>query len=236
MCLAQNIVNPATVADHIIPHLGDPGLFWHGELQSLCEPHHKGAKQQIETKGFSSEVGLDGWPVDPNHPANSNTTEQPYSIPHHVRPSAIPVHIVCGAPGAGKTTYVRTNAKPKDVIIDLDDIRQRIGTGRYDTSAATRRKAFGQRGIMIRSLADRREGEAWLTLLAPTQAERKAWLRALGARAVMYELKTPADVCKSRIMADPTREGETDRLCRQVDAYFAKRGRNTSKDPTGGAF
>jgi 5-methylcytosine-specific restriction enzyme A len=58
------------VADHVIPHKGDPVLFWQGELQTLCPDHHDSVKQQEEVQGFSSEVGNDGWPIDPNHPAN----------------------------------------------------------------------------------------------------------------------------------------------------------------------
>jgi hypothetical protein len=65
-------VTAATVADHITPHKGDYNLFWHGELQSLCPHHHNSIKQQLETgePGYSRAVGLDGWPTDPNHPAN----------------------------------------------------------------------------------------------------------------------------------------------------------------------
>jgi 5-methylcytosine-specific restriction endonuclease McrA len=37
MCLARNMVTPATVADHITPHHGDHQLFYFGELQSLCQ-------------------------------------------------------------------------------------------------------------------------------------------------------------------------------------------------------
>ena len=42
---------PATVADHVVPHRGDPGLFWFGELQSLCTDCHDGKKQRQERRG-----------------------------------------------------------------------------------------------------------------------------------------------------------------------------------------
>ncbi|WP_424360239.1 HNH endonuclease [Methylocystis parvus] len=48
MCKAQGVMTPATVADHVRPHRGDADLFWHGELQSLCTPHHSSAKQAEE--------------------------------------------------------------------------------------------------------------------------------------------------------------------------------------------
>jgi 5-methylcytosine-specific restriction endonuclease McrA len=66
MCLAKGRVTPATIADHVDHHGGDWNKFWTSALQSLCERCHNSAKK----RGFSSEVGDDGWPLDPNHPAN----------------------------------------------------------------------------------------------------------------------------------------------------------------------
>ena len=70
LCLAQNVVTSATVADHVIPHRGDEKLFWWGKLQSLCQSCHSKTKQQAERIGFSTAVGPDGYPTDPLHPAN----------------------------------------------------------------------------------------------------------------------------------------------------------------------
>jgi 5-methylcytosine-specific restriction protein A len=67
-CLRRNIATPAEVADHVVPHRGDEGAFWNSELQSLCKRCHNGIKQQKETIGYSREIGLDGWPTDPDHP------------------------------------------------------------------------------------------------------------------------------------------------------------------------
>lgn len=48
MCEAEGVIEPATVCDHVIPHRGDVDLFWDGETQSLCGPHHSRAKQAEE--------------------------------------------------------------------------------------------------------------------------------------------------------------------------------------------
>lgn len=74
-CLAQGRITPATVVDHIAPHRGDVGLFFDpGNLQSLCDAQpyrcHSSAKQSEERRGYDKGVGLDGFPVDPRHPAN----------------------------------------------------------------------------------------------------------------------------------------------------------------------
>lgn len=69
-CLAVGRITAATVADHVTPHRGDPVEFWFGQLQSLCADCHDTAKSQIESRGFHSATDADGYPVDPNHPAN----------------------------------------------------------------------------------------------------------------------------------------------------------------------
>jgi len=72
MCLQKGVVTAAEVADHVEPHKGDEIAFWHGDLQSLCFHHHNSQKQIEEGRGYSNEIGTDGWPVDPAHPANSH--------------------------------------------------------------------------------------------------------------------------------------------------------------------
>ncbi|TIN83131.1 MAG: HNH endonuclease [Mesorhizobium sp.] len=63
MCLDAEIVEPATVADHVTPHRGDAHLFWYGELQSLCATHHSSDKQREEHGRTVVRYGADGWPV-----------------------------------------------------------------------------------------------------------------------------------------------------------------------------
>lgn len=70
MCMAKGLVVPATIADHVTPHRGDWNAFMFGELQSLCVSCHEGAKKEQEHRGYRTDIGLDGWPLDPHHPAN----------------------------------------------------------------------------------------------------------------------------------------------------------------------
>lgn len=73
LCKARGMSRPAHAADHVIPHRGNPDLFWKGELQSLCKTCHDSAKQREEREGFSRDIDGDGWPVDPRHPFNRRT-------------------------------------------------------------------------------------------------------------------------------------------------------------------
>jgi 5-methylcytosine-specific restriction protein A len=68
-CLeGRGTVTPATVVDHVTPHKGDINEFWCGKLQSLCDSCHKSAKHFEEVRGYRPDIGLDGYPLDPNHP------------------------------------------------------------------------------------------------------------------------------------------------------------------------
>ena len=53
MCTDNGKVTPATIADHIVPHRGDWGLFVSGELQSLCKFHHDSTKRIEENARFA---------------------------------------------------------------------------------------------------------------------------------------------------------------------------------------
>jgi 5-methylcytosine-specific restriction enzyme A len=54
--------------DHIELHHGDVNKFWLGPFMSLCKRCHDSTKRLVETRGFRADIGLDGWPLDPNHP------------------------------------------------------------------------------------------------------------------------------------------------------------------------
>lgn len=69
-CERDGKVSNATVANHLIPHRGDPYLFWHGALESVCKTCHDSKIQSAEAQGFRTDLDDDGWPVDPNHPFN----------------------------------------------------------------------------------------------------------------------------------------------------------------------
>lgn len=61
----------ATVADHKVPHKGEQTLFFAlTNLQATCKHCHDTHKQREERREYSGAVDDDGWPVDPDHPAN----------------------------------------------------------------------------------------------------------------------------------------------------------------------
>lgn len=68
-CRRRGRVTPATVVHHLVPHRGDLHRFWSGPFEAACKACHDGPLREVEDRGYSGEVGLDGWPLDPRHPA-----------------------------------------------------------------------------------------------------------------------------------------------------------------------
>ena len=81
ICRQQGRDVVATVVDHVTPHRGDRTLFKLGPLQSLCESCHNSAKQNIERHGYDRTVGVDGLPIDRNHPVYRGTMRKPEEPP-----------------------------------------------------------------------------------------------------------------------------------------------------------
>lgn len=64
MCLEDEHVEVATVADHVIPHKGDERLFFDPtNLQSLCAHHHNRDKALMEGGKNVIRFTPDGWPI-----------------------------------------------------------------------------------------------------------------------------------------------------------------------------
>jgi len=54
-CAAIGKQEPATVVDHIIPHCGDPALFWDVcNWRALCDWHHRSATAKSDG-GFGNQ-------------------------------------------------------------------------------------------------------------------------------------------------------------------------------------
>lgn len=73
--------------------------------------------------------------------------------------------LVAGPPCGGKTTYVSENAGPTDVVLDFDDIIERITGDRYsrDTNAISQART---------EWADRIPTADWVIWTAPHRAQR----------------------------------------------------------------
>lgn len=173
---------PATTVDHID---GNSRNNHRENLRSLCESCHNSRTAREQSFGRRQHL------------------VRPTGLPR----SAVPLTIVCGPPGSGKTTFVEDRAHPGDVVIDLDEICARLsGRPWYRSGPEWIDPALKERNRMLRGLAKARSTVqgAWFIVGAPTAEEREAWAVMLGAQAVIV-LETPPVLCTARIRADERR-------------------------------
>ena len=226
-CKEQGRVTAAQEVDHIEPitHGGDP---WDWDnLQPLCKSCHsrKTLNEKRHGNTYVGGCGPDGWPTDPRHPANGGDGNLSREYRERVRPpdlkpSRIPLEIVCGPPGGGKSTYVRDRAGKDDLVIDLDAIMSSLsGLPEHMTSRKHLRPALERRNALLRGLStDTIHGKAYFIVSAPDPAERRWWQDRLGGTVVV--IAPPPHECHARIRIDPARHGLTDRMCEKATAWW----------------
>ena len=70
-CLLSGKDTDGTIVHHKIKHNGNAVLFWDNDnLETVCASCHSGIKRIEEHHGYSQACGVDGYPLDPNHPFN----------------------------------------------------------------------------------------------------------------------------------------------------------------------
>ena len=174
LCIGTGRDDPLSPeCDHIQPHRGDPALMWDmGNLQTLHKRCHS-IKTIVEDGGMIGGAS---------------------SHPDWLPSPACPVTVVCGPAGAGKTTWAKAQARPRDTVIDLDDCFTAV-CGEHGHTAGRQhlQAALRLRNRMLANLASQRQGRAYFIVSAPTHAERQWWASKLGAdvqviRASMDEI------------------------------------------------
>lgn len=146
--------------------------------------------------------------------------------PNWLKPSRVPLHIVCGAPASGKTTLVHQRAGPDDLIIDLDDIVAKLsGVSGHDWSRDQwLRPAIRHRNEMLGDLARRTDWPAaWLIISEPKAAHRQWWADHVDPIDITV-MTTPASVSvqRARLEADRNHRG-TEMLIEAWWSAFSRR-------------
>lgn len=170
------------VVDHIRPHRGDPDLFWdRGNLQAVSKAWHDSIKQAQERADQTAAIH-----------------------PKWLKPSLIPLTIVCGPACSGKSTWVAQHAGPRDLVIDLDVIAADISGEPLHGWDRTRwlNAALWRRNNMLGDLArPSRHPAAWLIVSEPKARHRDWWAQTLKPqRIVVLEVDEPE--CMRRAQAD----------------------------------
>lgn len=139
---------------------------------------------------------------------------------------SIPVVLVCGPPGSGKSTWVDQQRGQTDTVIDLDIIKARLaGVPIYQAGDEWIMAAMAERNRMLAELPT--IGKAWVILSGAKAADRQAWQEKLGADVVVLEVSP--SVCKDRIANDDRRpelvkRQHVEAVDRWWAGYVARRG------------
>jgi hypothetical protein len=179
-CKSVGVFKVGNSVDHIIPKSqgGDDSLE---NLQTICKACHT-VKTAFESAAGKS-VALPGW------------------LPK----ASIPVHVVCGPAGAGKSSYVVERARSDELVLDLDEIAAKLsGLPLYGANFETIMAAIRVRNKLLASLADTKcaFSAAWLIVAAGSPSKRAFWEGKYGAVHIM---QTSKDECVRRIQQDDRR-------------------------------
>lgn len=130
--------------------------------------------------------------------------------PEWLRPAAIPVTIVCGAPCSGKSSYVARHAAAEDLVIDLDVIASTIAqSGLHDWDRKWLGPAIRERNRLLGELTKQPQCKrAWLILSEASPDKRQWWADTFKPERIVV-LETPPAVCMARAKADGRRVGAT---------------------------
>jgi len=184
-CITAAVPKPADEVDHISNERDAFGRL-DDDLSNLravnSECHRRITRQQIARAGQIATMYPDWMPV-----------------------TAKPLVVVCGPPGAGKTTHARDMAEPGDLLIDLDYLAiDVLGKHLWHCSPEERKGVIRVRNEM---LAEFMRGHTKHTrcILIDTAGKfkrRKFWLDR-GAEVVVMD--TDKEMCRERVRGDTER-------------------------------
>lgn len=109
------------------------------------------------------------------------------------------VIIICGPPGAGKTTYVRERIQPGEVVFDLDAIYQALTfQPEHVKPEEVEDLVFRIRDKVYEWIKQpNKVNRAYIITSVAEEEKRRELVKLFSAKAVM--LDKPAEVCKQRI-------------------------------------
>lgn len=138
------------------------------------------------------------------------------------------VYLVTGAPGSGKSTYVKENAGKNDLVFDLDSINEALGGTMHGKNLAVLPVSLAMRQAAIEAIAGR-EGDWDNAYFISASSDRKA-IESLCKQLEAEEIKIDAtpEQCWERINADDTRTNKAEQI-NLVNKWYGMETESTPK-------
>lgn len=134
----------------------------------------------------------------------------------------IPVTIVCGPPGSGKTTYVEKHKSWGDLVIDVDALFVALsgGLGWYEHPVALLPFVMEARDAVIARLARTHEvSKAWILTAEGDMNKVRALAKRIGGAEIL-PIEVGAAECLRRISLDDRRTADGDKWSELVNKWW----------------
>ncbi len=131
------------------------------------------------------------------------------------------IHVICGAPGSGKTSHVAQHAQKGDLIVDVDALYHALsGLSWYDKPKSLLKYVLAARDGALDKLARSPNINAWIVAEAPTRMERDRLRDRFDAQVTVME--TPAFDCLLRIGEDERRKDQLQEWIPRVQSWWQR--------------
>lgn len=130
------------------------------------------------------------------------------------------VYIVHGAPGSGKTTFVKNNMEAGDLVVDLDLIKQSISMCSKTESPDNLYEVAESIREMLYKMIESKQINAktiWVVSMLPTRKQRRELSRRLDAELI--HMDADIETCIDRVLNDDERL-DKEKQMKLLDNYF----------------